>query len=226
VNNTENREFVEEMKSLAAYYNQTALSPLVLGIYLDGLADYTLEQVRYGLGMHLKGSTGQFLPKVADILRVFNAPPVTAEDVVAAARATIKGYEREESTPTNPFGVLCAIYLGTHDMNNMNSYDLKLKAKEVLLVLPDWMNKQAKGIYTDHEILTLIKYDVPLCAPFMPNLTPPVNHEELLEQKGRVMSSEKYLALEAERRHKRDENVISIEGQNKFKQLVNDIKEG
>lgn len=52
------------------YYGKPALSDNALKIYFNGLKHLTIEQVRDGLSAHVGNpDNGQFMPKVADILR-------------------------------------------------------------------------------------------------------------------------------------------------------------
>lgn len=52
------------------YYGKPALSDNALKIYFNGLKHLTIEQVRDGLSAHVGNpDNGQFMPKVADVLR-------------------------------------------------------------------------------------------------------------------------------------------------------------
>lgn len=63
-------EAFSRMLTLAAQQYGRALSPELAMMYFDGLSHLPLEAVRDALGRHLRDpDVGQFMPKIADIIR-------------------------------------------------------------------------------------------------------------------------------------------------------------
>jgi hypothetical protein len=80
---TEDRDqFVALLTDAMAYYGKTA-SPYVLSVWWAACEQYTLDQVRTALTRHaMHADSGQFAPKVADIVRVLEG---TTDDKAAIA---------------------------------------------------------------------------------------------------------------------------------------------
>lgn len=187
------------------------LSGSAINMFFNLLSDYSYEQVDYAIHSHLKSRTGQFMPRPADIFRHLEGAEISPDEVIAAA-----------ILKKTPFGVLAAIEIGSFDLKNGSSFRdtfyLKKRAEYILQLLPEWKKTQAKGIYSDHEMLTLIKYDVKPNAPFIGNMPPPINRDVLKEQYLRVKGSPEFKALIDEREAIEEE--VNIEGQKRIAETL------
>lgn len=78
--------FAKAMTALADYYGRP-LSDGSMGLYWQGLQGYDIDQVEKAIGLHLQNpDTGQFMPKIADIVRMLEG---TTQDAAALAWAKV-----------------------------------------------------------------------------------------------------------------------------------------
>jgi len=74
--------FTEIMQAVSEQYGKTMTDNL-LSLYWQGLQDFDLPAVRDALGRHLRNTdTGQFMPKIADIIRMLKG---TSQDAAFSA---------------------------------------------------------------------------------------------------------------------------------------------
>jgi hypothetical protein len=70
--------FVDIIQAVSEQYGKR-LSDSVLALYWQGLQDFELAAVRDALGRHLRNTdTGQFMPKIADIIRMLQGSSMDA----------------------------------------------------------------------------------------------------------------------------------------------------
>lgn len=96
MNNQDKKDFAATMILAAEVYNKT-LSPELLTIYFDLLADFHVDQVSDAISKHLVDpEQGSFFPKPADIVRNMNQK----KDEGAKFRPYI--HHKTERTPPPP----------------------------------------------------------------------------------------------------------------------------
>ena len=62
--------FLATITALGEYYQRT-LSPMILGLYWEGLKRFDLHAIEDAAGRHISaGDAGQFMPKVADLAKL------------------------------------------------------------------------------------------------------------------------------------------------------------
>lgn len=164
------REFKELMDGLSEYYQREKLSAPALQIYFAAMARFTLTQIKWAITRHVQDpSTGQFYPKVADVVRLVEGGDITTDEILAEARLA-----------KTPLGILCRIQIGTWDLTYQTDMRyLKQRAEECLYLLPEWKRKAATGDYTDHEISIMLKHGVDPVASLYEGLPPPSNRQAL-----------------------------------------------
>lgn len=86
MNQSDRKQFFKAMTALADYYGK-ALSEGSMGLYWQGLQGYEIDQVERSIGIHLQNpDTGQWMPKIADIVRMIEG---TTQDAAAMAWAKV-----------------------------------------------------------------------------------------------------------------------------------------
>lgn len=163
-NNPVNKGDMNELlHTLAEYYGSKPPSTGTINLYVMSLTGYTQEQVEAAAAKHMQNTkNGQFMPKVADILKYINGIDLTTDQIIGMARLK-----------QCPLGIMAAIKIGSGDLKNQDSFYLKQRAEEVLQLLPEWKAKANNGEYSEHELRTMIKYDVNPASPFHAGLLPP-----------------------------------------------------
>jgi hypothetical protein len=181
MDNADKQDFKETFDGLSEYYQQKAkLTPMALRMYWAGLEDYTLDQVQTAATLHMRDSNGgQFYPKVADFVKQIEGGAITPDMVVSAAKLA-----------KTPFGVMCAMHIGSWDLRSADAFQLRQQAQECLDLLPEWKAKASEGAYTQREIEVLAKYGVNPIQPFREGLPAPVMNHPL--------EAKYYLALSKE----------------------------
>lgn len=67
---SEKGRFVAVLTGLAEYY-QRPMSPVIIGLYWEGLKRFDLKAIEDAAGRHIaQGDAGQFMPKVADLAKL------------------------------------------------------------------------------------------------------------------------------------------------------------
>lgn len=78
--------FAKSMTALADYYGKP-LSEGSMQLYWQGLQSYDIDQIERAIGIHVQNpDTGQFMPKIADIVRMLEG---TTQDAAALAWAKV-----------------------------------------------------------------------------------------------------------------------------------------
>ena len=150
MNNSDKLNFVNLMNATSEYYQQQPISVMAAQMYFSALTDYSLEEVTAGITKHLQNhKSGQFYPKAADIIRYITGGDMTADKIIAMARVK-----------NCPLGVLAYLKIGSWDLDRGDSYYLKQRAEECILMLPEWKSNAETNTLTDHEVRTMIKYGV------------------------------------------------------------------
>jgi len=187
--NSDGSKFLALMNSISEYYQKPPFSELVIKIYFNGLNDFTYQQVEYGMGKHVADQkAGQFMPKIADIIRHIEGQAITTDQIIAAARLH-----------NTPLGVLARIQIGSFDLRySYNMFYLKQRAEECIQLLAQWKAKADMGTYSDHEVSMMLKHSVSPCAPLHDGLPPPRNAEHMAERMEIVRKTARHaLLLEA-----------------------------
>ena len=114
---TDLAQLAERLDSLSEYYQRDPLRPMAVKIYFNALKDYGIEQIDDAVTMHLQDSeSGKFYPKAADLIKHLEGGEIKADDIVAAARLA-----------DSPLGILSRIHIGSHDLSNLNAFDLGME---------------------------------------------------------------------------------------------------
>ena len=158
------KQFKEMFDGLSDYYqSKERLSKMALQIYFGALDKYDFEQITQAVSAHISNADGgKFFPKAGDIIRHLEGGEITPDMMLAAAKLC-----------NSPLGVLANIKIGSWDLGRGDSYYLKQRAQECLLLLPEWKDRASRGEYTDHEISIMIKHNVNPCSPFALGIAAP-----------------------------------------------------
>lgn len=178
-------QFSTILDSLSEYYQRDPLSPMAVKIYFSALKKYTIESIGDAVSAHLQTpGSGSFYPKAADLALHLEGGPITTGQIVAAAQLA-----------ETPLGILARIHIGTWDLSNLDSFDLRQRAEEVLQLLPMWKERAGAGDYTNHQISIMIKYDVDPLGPFYLGLAPPADQSYLTARVDEVKGTPRHLEL-------------------------------
>lgn len=157
MDSTDKKQFKELFDGLSEYYqSKEKLSKMALQIYFNALERFEFSQVTRAVTAHVGNAKGgEFFPKAGDIIRHLEGGEITADILLAAAKLA-----------RSPLGILARIHIGTWDLNSADSFYLKQRAQECLLLLPEWKDRANHGEYSDHEISIMIKHNVDPREPF------------------------------------------------------------
>ncbi len=154
--------FKQTMAIISTTYDKE-LSEEKIGIFWLLLGKYPVDQIRAALIKHIEHpSDGKWMPKPSDIIKHINGFDLSTDQIIAMARLK-----------NCPLGVMAAIQIGSYDLDNQDSFYLKQRAEEVLQLIPEWKEKANNGEYSEHQLRTMIKYDVEPASPFHAGLLPP-----------------------------------------------------
>ena len=147
-------KIVEFVFEIFDSYREDRPVGLMLEMWTLGLAPYTLEQIRGAFFQRAQQDKyAGMCPKApAELIKYLTAEKPSLDEVIAEARLK-----------KTPFGVLCAIQIGSWDLDNQDAFYLRQRAHECLSLLPEWEARAASGDYTEHEIKTLLKYKINPC---------------------------------------------------------------
>lgn len=85
-NRSDSFRFAKALVALAEYYGRD-LSEVVIDLYRQGLQSYDIDAIERAIGAHLQNpDTGQWMPKIADIVRMIEG---TTQDAAALAWAKV-----------------------------------------------------------------------------------------------------------------------------------------
>jgi len=179
------KRFADILDSLSDYYQRDPLKPMAVKIYFKALEAYEIDQIAEAVTMHLQDTeAGKFYPKAADLIKHIDGGEITSDYIVAAARLA-----------DTPLGVLARIHIGTWDLDNLNSFDLKQRAAECLQLLPNWKSRAMAGEYRDHEISMMVKHNVNPVQPFAMGLAGPQNSPKLISRVEEVSATDRHKEL-------------------------------
>jgi hypothetical protein len=187
MNHSDKQEFKTLFDGISEYYGKSKLSKMALQIYFGALEKYAIEDITTAASVHLQDTEGgKFYPKAADLIKHMSGGELKADDIVAAARLA-----------DTPLGILARIHIGTWDLDNLNSFDLRQRAAECLQLLPEWKSRGQAGDYTDHEISIMVKHEVNPSAPFSIGFARPQNALELDSRVRGVVCTDRHKQLVA-----------------------------
>jgi hypothetical protein len=193
MNHSDKHAFQELFHGLADYYfpekagkdNPRRLGKMALQITFGALEEYSIDQLSQAATAHIKDpENGRFMPIVAHLTKHLEGGKITADQVVAAAKLA-----------QTPFGIMARIQIKTGNLNDMNSFDLKQLAEQVIQLLPKWKAQAAAGDYTDHQITIMIKHGVDPRQPFYMGLAAPINREALSARIAHVTGTRRHQEL-------------------------------
>jgi len=152
----------EQLVALCDYYGRTRgdiTRPFVL-LYFNALKAFTFDQVSTAISHHMQDpESGQFFPKIADILKYIKGRAPRPSEVIAMAR-----------NPVTPFGVLARIHIGSWDLGMQDHNYLIDRANEVLHHWDEWRDRAICGEYSDHELSMMYKLEVNPGREFAPGV--------------------------------------------------------
>lgn len=178
-------EFTEIMDELRSDYGKKPLSTLMTKIDFESLRPYSLNQVKRAIIKHRSNpEKSGYCSNPGHLIEYLEGASITADYIVAAARLA-----------ETPLGVLARIHIGTHDLNNLNAFDLKQRAAECLQLLPNWKSRAMAGEYRDHEISMMVKHNVNPAQPFAMGIAGPQNAPELISRVQEVSATDRHKEL-------------------------------
>ena len=169
MDSSDKNQFKALFDGLGEYYRaKEPLSKIALGIYFGALQKYTFDQVSNAVSAHVIDQTsGKFYPKAGDLIKHLEGGEITADIILASAKLA-----------KTPLGILARIHIGTWDLNSGDSFYLNSRAKECLLLMPEWQERARQGEYSGHEISIMIKHNVNPIQPFFSGIAgPQLTHE-------------------------------------------------
>ena len=176
MNDSDKEAFKNIFDELAEYYRQEPLGKIGLKIYFKALSEFSVDQIHAAAEKHIADTgSGQFFPKVADLIKHLQGGEITADMIIASARLH-----------QTPLGVLSLISIGKWNLDNQDAFYLRQRAEECLQLLPEWMERASGGDYTDHEIKTMLKYGVNPLKGFFAGLAVPKDPARLIERSQRI----------------------------------------
>ena len=186
MDNNDKKQFKELFDGLSEYYqSKEKLSKMALQIYFDSLLRFSFEDISRAVSAHVvKPNGGKFYPRAGDLMAHLEGEEVTADIIIAAAQL---GH--------TPMGILARIHIGTWDLKYANSFDLKQRAQECLLLMPEWKARADMGEYSDHELSIMMKYHVDPRWSFSLGVSGPAVAGFLDERMDRILNSDRHKML-------------------------------
>lgn len=167
MDNNDKKEFAEIFNALSEMYSQKEKpSILQMRMTFAALERFSIEQVKTAINKHI--ARGKFYPKPADLIEILEGTDITVDQIVASAKLA-----------NTPMGILARIHIGTHDLNNQDSFYLRQRAEECMQMIPEWKARAEQGQYSNHEISIMLKHDVSPVAPFAFGLSSPINSDQI-----------------------------------------------
>jgi len=192
VNDSDKPIFQETINAVSEMLGRELLTATALKLYFSLLSEFTIEEVQHGLKQHLKGETGQYMPKPADIIKHLNGKEMSYEAIVAGARNPIK-----------PVDVLARIHIGSFDLNRGEPFYLRERAAEIKAILPKWKERARAGDFSDQELRIMAKYKVNPQEQFMLGMAP-------VEVPG---LKERFIAIAQQQQDKENEQQLRLENE-------------
>lgn len=153
---------------ISALYDKEIAGPKLQAYWMI-LGKYPADQIQAAAMKHMEDpKNGTWMPKPADILKYINGVEFSTDQIIAMARAK-----------NCPLGCMAAIKIGSSNLRDLNNFELKALAEEVLLLMPKWKERASNGEYRNHELETMIKYSVDPVSPFHGGLLPPIHAQRI-----------------------------------------------
>lgn len=190
--NSDLEEFSSVMDMVRANYDKPPLEVSLKAMWVQQLANYTIEQVKQSAMQHLR--TSHFAPKLADLISGLQGTKPRAREVLAAARLK-----------NSPLGVMAASHIGSWDLNSLDDYALETRAQEVVDLYDDWVADYQAGDIHPRIAANMAKSGVLMGAPFVKGTVPPSQAvgNKLLAMANTIIGEEKaeadVLRIEQER---------------------------
>jgi hypothetical protein len=163
------RHFADMLDSVSEYYDKKPASVPVCKLYFASLINFDLDQVSAAITKHIESPEhGAFMPKVGCLIRQLSGATTSPDMIIAAAKLK-----------KTPLGILARIHIGTWDLNNLGSFDLRQRAIECQDLLGEWKERAAKGEYSGHELSMMIKLGVDPASPFASGIAGPTDKRAL-----------------------------------------------
>jgi hypothetical protein len=178
-------EFSKLMDGIRNDYGKPPMSAVMVKIDFEVLRPYSFDQITMAIIKHRSNpAKSAFFPTPGDLIEHLEGGNITAGQIVAAAKLA-----------QTPLGIMARIHIGTWDLANCNSFDLKQRAEEVLQLLPMWKEQARAGEYTDHQISIMIKHSVDPHQPFCMGLAAPIDSTALSARISHVTSTKRHQEL-------------------------------
>ncbi len=178
-------QFSQLMDELRTEYGKRPLSVLMMKIDFEVLRAYSFDQINMAIINHRSNpSKSDFFPTPGRLIEYLEGGEIKADDIVAAARLA-----------DSPLGILARIHIGSHDLSNLNAFDLRQRAAECLQLLPGWKARAQDGEYTNHEISIMVKHGVNPAQPFSMGLAGPQNAQALISRVDEVSRTDRHKEL-------------------------------
>lgn len=178
-------KFLALINVTSDYYKKPPLSDPAVRIYFNALEPYGYKQVEHAIGKHISATNGGWMPMVSDIIRHIDGGQITSDQVIAAARLK-----------ETPLGVLCAIQIGSFDLNSTaDMFYLRQRAEECIQKMPEWKHRGLMGAYSEHEVSIMLKHHVSPLGPFSKGLPQPGTKSALAERVARIKGSKRHKFL-------------------------------
>lgn len=219
---TKNEQVAQLLAELrGGYYSiKDPLDGFSMSIYLNSLADFSIEDIRVALSKHIATPTdGNFFPKVSHIVKhigVKEKRDYNWQDVIEGAR-----------DPKTPCDVLARIHIKSHYLNNYENHSIKHRADTFLDGLEELKARALAGDYTEHEIVTMIDRGVKVSSPFMLGM-PSIGQNDALRLKyNKAIQSPLHLENVARGESRERNGIDDLEGKKRvlseIKGLLNDV---
>jgi hypothetical protein len=191
------------MKDLCDYYEKKELSNGVLLMYFESLAMFTIEEIKLASNKHIQSPDyGGFMPKIGCIKRQLDGATASPDMIIAAAKLK-----------KTPLGILARIHIGTWDLNNLGSFDLRQRAIECQDLIGEWKERAAKGEYSGHELSMMIKLDVDPASPFASGIAGPTDKRALTARIQRLTGNTRHEFLLGNDNEKPSDESVDLEQQ-------------
>lgn len=144
--------FVAMLTKLSKAISKEGIPAENIGAMFDFLSAYTIDQVASGIHGHALSNWGHRMPAPCDIIKYINGGHITHDMVISAATAA-----------STPFGVLCRIQIGSHDIKIGCGGDymaMKASAQACIDRLPEWQALAYAGSYTSHQLDCMASHSV------------------------------------------------------------------
>lgn len=183
MNDSDKNGFITLMNGVSEYYGEKKPRSLdVIKLYFNSLINFDLDQVSSAINKHIESPDhGQFFPKIADFKRQLEGASVSPDMIIAAAKLK-----------KSPLGILARIHIGTWDLDNLGSFDLRQRAIECQDLLGEWKQRAANGEYSDHELSIMVKHGVNPLSPLTSGIAGPTDKRALTARVERLTGNSRH----------------------------------